>query len=95
MDITADDLIQNLEEGLRYNYSCHDLKHIAVDQEMLRELEILGCLDRENCTHPNCTKCKELQSACLIRWKKRKCGIPTPADTLLVMYSIFKNFANL
>ena len=89
---SIDEIIENLEKGIKYNYSCHDLKPLAVDQEMLQEIELLGCLDRENCTHPNCDKCKQLQIACLSRWRGRSCGILTPADRMLVLYSLFKNF---
>ena len=89
---SLDAIIQILEEGLQRECSCHDLRYFAVDQEMLQELEILGCLDRENCRHPDCPKRKELQSACLSRWKMRKCGVLTPADAMLIVYTMFRNF---
>lgn len=90
---TIDDIIKILEEGLQNNQSCHELQTFAVDQEMLHEIEISGCLDKENCTHPKCDKYKRLQRACLTRWKGRKCGVLTPADRMLVLYSLFKNFS--
>ncbi len=88
---TIEEIIAGLENAILEGKSCHSINPCFADQEMLEQLEKLGCIDKERCTHPNCP-CKEILGQCLYRWKGRSLGHLTDKDHILILYSLIGCF---